>query len=60
MLELEWVGSEKGSLDSGTLSILSPDKNHTKVSSLPFKVQWLLFVPPALRLRIPVFCQQIV
>lgn len=56
MLELEWVGSEKGSLDSGTLSILSPDKNHTKVSSLPFKVQWLLSVPPALRLRTPLFC----
>ena len=33
MLELEWVGSEKGSLDSGTLSILSLDKKHTKVSN---------------------------
>lgn len=33
MLELEWVGSEKGSLDSGTLSILSLDKKHTKVQS---------------------------
>jgi hypothetical protein len=32
MLELEWVGSEKGSLDSGTLSVLSLDKKHTKVS----------------------------
>ena len=32
ILELEWVGSEKGSLDSGTLSILSLDKKHTKVS----------------------------
>lgn len=34
MLELEWVGSEKGSLDSGTLSVLSLDKKHTKVSYL--------------------------
>ncbi|PSN51886.1 Tectonin beta-propeller repeat-containing protein [Blattella germanica] len=31
MLELEWVGSDKGSLDSGTLSILSVDKKHTKM-----------------------------
>jgi len=31
ILELEWVGSEKGSLDSGTLSVLSLDKKHTKV-----------------------------
>ncbi|KAJ9585855.1 hypothetical protein L9F63_020497, partial [Diploptera punctata] len=31
MLELEWVGSDKGSLDSGTLSILSLDKKHTKM-----------------------------
>jgi hypothetical protein len=56
MLELEWVGSEKGSLDSGTLSVLSLDKNQTKVTGLPFKVQWLLCVPPALGLRIPVVC----
>nr|CAD7402194.1 unnamed protein product [Timema cristinae] len=30
-LELEWVGCEKGSLDSGTLTITSPDKTHTKM-----------------------------
>jgi hypothetical protein len=33
ILELEWVGSDKGSLDSGTLSVLSLDKKHTKVSN---------------------------
>lgn len=32
MLELEWVGSDRGRLDSGTLSVLSLDKKHTKVS----------------------------
>ncbi|XP_066998371.2 tectonin beta-propeller repeat-containing protein isoform X2 [Anabrus simplex] len=31
VLELEWVGSEKDSLDSGTLTILSPERNHTKM-----------------------------
>lgn len=31
VLELEWVGSNKGSLDSGTLTILSPERTHTKV-----------------------------
>nr|CAD7586073.1 unnamed protein product [Timema genevievae] len=30
-IELEWVGCEKGSLDSGTLTIMSPDKTHTKM-----------------------------
>ncbi|GLH00192.1 Tectonin beta-propeller repeat-containing protein [Gryllus bimaculatus] len=31
VLELEWVGSNKGSLDSGTLTILSPERTQTKV-----------------------------
>ncbi|KDR11313.1 tectonin beta-propeller repeat-containing protein isoform X6 [Zootermopsis nevadensis] len=31
MLELEWVGSDRGRLDSGTLSVLSLDKKHTKM-----------------------------
>ena len=35
-LELEWVGSDKGCLDSGTLSILSLDKKHTKVKLQKF------------------------
>lgn len=32
VVELEWVGSQTGSLEAGTLSILTIDKAHTRVS----------------------------
>ena len=32
MIELEWISSDSGSLDSGTLTVLNPDGATTVVS----------------------------
>lgn len=32
IVELEWVGSQTGCLEAGTLSILTVDKAHTRVT----------------------------